>query len=91
MNHTARVRLLQSLVALALIVLLSILTALLVERDRRVGEEKFPEADLLTEQPAMRYDFRELHAQLIERHLGLDPAPVFPEPFQTTGELDVVV
>jgi uncharacterized protein (DUF1501 family) len=49
------------------------------------------EADLLTEQPAMRYDFRELHAQLIERHLGLDPAPVFPEPFQTTGELDLVV
>ena len=45
----------------------------------------------LTEQPAMRYDFRELHAQLIERHLGLDPGPVFPEPFQTTGELDLVV
>jgi len=49
------------------------------------------EADLLTDQPQMRYDFRELHAQLIERHLGLDPAPVFPEPFQTTGELDLVV
>jgi hypothetical protein len=39
----------------------------------------------------MRCDFREVHAQLIERHLGLDPAPVFPEPFQTTGELDLVV
>ncbi len=49
------------------------------------------EADLLTEQPVMRYDFRELHAQLIERQHGLDPAPVFPEPFQVTGELDLVV
>jgi uncharacterized protein (DUF1501 family) len=48
------------------------------------------ESDLLTDQPQMRYDFRELHSHLIERHLGLDPAPVFPEPFQTTGELDLV-
>jgi len=42
-----------------------------------------------TEQPAMRYDFRELHSHLLERHL--DPAPVFPEPFHATGELDLVV
>jgi uncharacterized protein (DUF1501 family) len=47
------------------------------------------ESDLLTDQPQMRYDFRELHSHLIERHLALDPAPVFPEPFQRTGELDL--
>ena len=49
------------------------------------------ETDLLADQPAMRYDFRDLHSHLLERHLGLDPAPVFPEPFQVTGELDLVV
>jgi uncharacterized protein (DUF1501 family) len=47
------------------------------------------ESDLLTDQPQMRYDFRELHSHLLERHLALDPAPVFPEPFQATGELDL--
>ena len=51
----------------------------------------YPAECELTEQPAMRYDSRELHAQLIERHLGLDPAPVFSVPFQATGELDLVV
>jgi len=45
----------------------------------------------LTNQPEMRYDFRELLSHLIERHLALDPTPVFPEPFQTMGELDLVV
>jgi len=57
-----------------------------------------PEHDLtalermwLTNQPEMRYDFRELLSHLIERHLALDPTPVFPEPFQTMGELDLVV
>ena len=49
------------------------------------------ESDLLTDQPQMRYDFRELHSHLLEHHLALDPAPVFPEPFQATGELDLVV
>ena len=49
------------------------------------------EPDLLTDQPQMHYDFRELHSHLLERHLALDPTPVFPEPFQTTGDLDLVV
>ncbi|MHC4547875.1 MAG: DUF1501 domain-containing protein [Planctomycetota bacterium] len=48
------------------------------------------EADLLADQPAMRYDFREIYSHLIERHLLLDPAPVFPEAFPATGELDLI-
>ena len=45
------------------------------------------EADLLGDQPPMRYDFRDLYAHLMERHLSLDPGPVFPEPFARSGEL----
>ena len=48
------------------------------------------EADLLAEQPGMRYDFREVYSHLIEHHLGLDPSAVFPEPFEVTGELALV-
>ena len=39
------------------------------------------------DQPSMRYDFRELYAHLLERHLDADPALVFPEAFARTGEL----
>jgi len=45
------------------------------------------EADLLGDQPPMRIDFRDLYTHLIGRHLDLDPAPVFPEPFARTGAL----
>lgn len=48
------------------------------------------EADLLEEQPPMRYDFREIYGHIVERHLDLDPAPLFPEPFARTGELLLV-
>lgn len=59
-------------------------------RGGRISGE-LSEADLLIDQPGMRYDFREVYSQLISRHLGLDPGPVFPESFTSTGELDLIL
>ncbi len=36
------------------------------------------------------YDFREIYAELVERHLGLGSGPLFPEPFRRTGEITLV-
>ncbi len=48
------------------------------------------DADLGDESAPFAYDFREIYAHVLERHLGLDAAPVFPEPFQRSGEITLV-
>jgi len=47
------------------------------------------DADLLERQPGYSYDFRELYSDLIENHIGAAAAPIFPEPYQTTGDISV--
>ncbi len=45
------------------------------------------EEDLNRNQPAFGYDFRELYADVIDNHLGLASAPIFPESYQNTGDI----
>jgi len=48
------------------------------------------ESDLTMDEPNFAYDFRELYADLVETHLGVPSAPLFPEPFTRTGDVDLV-
>lgn len=45
------------------------------------------EADLLGEFPSYAVDFRDLYREILAVHLGVDPAPVFPEPQPTNTTL----
>lgn len=46
--------------------------------------DNLSEADLLLEYPTYATDFRDLYREALDAHLGVDSAPVFPEP-QPTG------
>jgi uncharacterized protein (DUF1501 family) len=48
------------------------------------------DADLNSEYPAYAVDFRSIYKEVLSRHLGTDPAPVFPEPLQIEQVLGVV-
>ncbi len=40
------------------------------------------EDDLLEEYLSYAVDFRSIYKEILDRHLGVDPAPVFPEPLE---------
>ena len=37
------------------------------------------------------YDFREIYQDLVENHLDLSAAPIFPESFNNTGGIDLIM
>ena len=39
---------------------------------------------------AYEIDFRDVYRALLSDHLGVDPAPIFPEPQETTNALTLV-
>ena len=43
------------------------------------------EDDLNAEYPGYAVDFRDVYKELVEDHLGFDPAPVFPEAQPTSS------
>jgi len=47
-------------------------------------------ADLLLNEPAHAFDFREVYSDLVGNHLGIDPTPLFPESFVDTGSVDLI-
>jgi len=48
------------------------------------------EADLNLEYPDFAYDFREIYADIVTNHIGVDAGPLFPESFTTTGDINLV-
>ena len=48
------------------------------------------EEDLNRNQPEFGYDFRELYADVVDNHLGLNSAPIFPETYQNTSEIRLI-
>jgi uncharacterized protein (DUF1501 family) len=48
------------------------------------------EGDLLLEYPPYEIDFRDLYREILQDHLGADPAPVFPESQPTSHVLGIV-
>jgi uncharacterized protein (DUF1501 family) len=46
--------------------------------------------DLNEDFPDFDYDFREIHSDLVENHLGVPAAPLFPETFTSTGDINLV-
>lgn len=64
--------------------------SLVLGGDVNGGASKGPDlttADLTTATGYLAYavDFRSLYMELIEKHLGNDPAPIFPEGLETSG------
>jgi hypothetical protein len=59
------------------------------EADAAVTGE-LAEADLNLEYPDFAYDFREIHTDIVTNHIGVDAAPLFPEPFTTTGDIHLI-
>jgi hypothetical protein len=35
-------------------------------------------------------DFRSIYMDILQNHLGADPAPVFPEPLEKTNNLGLI-
>lgn len=48
------------------------------------------EADLQAEFPTYGVDFRSIYKEILDRHMGTNPAPVFPEALQTETTLGIV-
>lgn len=48
------------------------------------------DADLLSEYPSYAVDFRSVYKEILDRHMGTDPAPVFPEALQIENTLGIV-
>jgi uncharacterized protein (DUF1501 family) len=48
------------------------------------------EADLLGEFPEYEVDFRSIYTEILQDHMGVDPAPVFPEALEKTVTLGLV-
>ena len=48
------------------------------------------ESDLTSEYPSYDVDFRAIYKEVLQGHLGADPAPVFPEALERSVTLGVV-